>query len=254
MHLTVVDAFTDKPFAGNPAAVAILQRPEPDDRMQAVAAEMNLSETAFAVARPDGDYDLRWFTPSAEVNLCGHATLATAHVLGGTASFWTRSGRLGCTSAGDGWIEMDFPALPPHEAPLPSVPAGLPPPRWTGWAGEDWLIEILSEQEVMGLSVDLAGIAALGRRATIVTAPGEPGSGYDFVSRVFAPNVGVAEDPVTGSAHCALAAYWAPRVGRDEMTGYQASRRGGTVKVRLAGERVVLAGRAVTVSQVDLVA
>ena len=218
MHLTVVDAFTDKPFAGNPAAVAILPRFEPDSRMQAIAAEMNLSETAFVVARTDGDYDLRWFTPSAEVKLCGHATLATVHVLGGTASFHTLSGLLACTSAADGWIQMDFPALPSAEAPLPSVPAGLPSPCWTGWAGEDWLIEVPSPQQVADLSLDLAGVAALGRRCLIVTAAAEAGSRHDFVSRVFAPNVGKPEDPLTGSAHCPLAAYMPPRYGPTEIT------------------------------------
>lgn len=258
MHLTVVDAFTDTPFSGNPAAVAVLAAFEEDGRMQDIAAEMNLSETAFAVRRPDGDYDLRWFTPTSEVNLCGHATLATAHVLGGTAAFHTRSGRLACTSVPDGWIEMDFPALAPAETPLPAVPAGLPPPRWTGIAGEDWLIEVARAEDVVGLAVDSAAIAALGRRCVIVTAAAGSatgsGGGHDFVSRVFGPNVGVAEDPVTGSAHCALAAYWAPRLGRNDMTGYQASRRGGTVRMRLEGDRVVLGGRAVTVSEVELVA
>lgn len=254
MHLTVVDAFTDKPFSGNPAAVALLDEFGSEDRMQAIAAEMNLSETAFAVQRDDGEYDLRWFTPSAEVNLCGHATLATAHVLGGAAAFRTRSGRLECSQAKDGWIEMDFPAWPSSEAALPSLPGGLPRPLWTGVAGEDWLVEIGTAREVVDLSLDLAGVAALGRRGLIVTAAAEPGSGYDFVSRVFAPNVGIVEDPVTGSAHCALAPYWAPRFGRNELAGYQASRRGGTVRARLEGERVVLAGMAVTVSEVELLA
>jgi len=253
MHLTVVDAFTDKPFSGNPAAVAILDAFEADDRMQAIAAEMNLSETAFVVPRHDGEYDLRWFTPTSEVKFCGHATLASAHALGGTGAFHTHSGRLACTPGTDGWIEMDFPALPASEAPLPSAPAGLAWPRWTGVAGEDWLVEVGSAQQVIDLSVDVAGIAALGRRGMIVTAAAEPGDPYDFVSRFFAPNIGIDEDPATGSAHCALAAYWAPRLGRDEMTGYQASPRGGTVKVRVQGDRVVVAGKAVTVSEVELV-
>ena len=254
MHLTVVDAFTDKPFSGNPAAVALLDEFGTDDRMQSIAAEMNLSETAFAVRRRGGEYDLRWFTPSAEVNLCGHATLAAAHVLGGRVAFNTRSGRLECTPVGGGWIEMDFPAWPAAEAALPSVPAGLPEPRWTGVAGEDWLVEIATPQLVTDMALDMAAVAALGRRCLIVTAESAKGSAHDFVSRVFAPNVGIAEDPVTGSAHCALAAYWAPRLGRTELTGYQASRRGGTVRVHVQGERVVLAGQAVTVSEVELVA
>ena len=254
MHLTVIDAFTDKPFSGNPAAVAILDAFEPDDRMQAIAAEMNLSETAFVVPRHDGEFDLRWFSPASEVKLCGHATLASAHALGGTGAFHTQSGRLACTSGTDGWIEMDFPAHFPSEAPLPSVPAGLPSPRWTGVAGDDWLVELDSPDEVMDLTVDMAGVAAIGRRLLIVTAGSPAGSGCDFVSRVFGPNIGIPEDPATGSAHCALAAYWAPRLGRDEMIGYQASGRGGTVRVRLTGDRVLLAGKAVTVSEVELVA
>lgn len=251
MRLTVVDAFTDRPFSGNPAAVALLEAFDPEVRMQAIAAEMNLSETAFAVPRGAGEYDLRWFTPSTEVNLCGHATLATAHVLGGAAVFHTRSGRLTCTAAG-GWIEMDFPAWPATEAALPSVPGGMERCLWSGLAGDDWLVELPSAADVRDLVPDLAGIAALGRRGLVVTAAGEAGSGFDFVSRVFGPNVGVPEDPVTGSAHCALAPFWAPRLGRSELTGYQASRRGGTVRVRLDGERVVLAGQAVTVSRVEL--
>ena len=252
MHLTVVDAFTDEPFSGNPAAVAVLGSFEADERLQAIAAEMNLSETAFVVPRGDGEHDLRWFTPTSEVKLCGHATLATAHVLGGTGAFHTHSGRLACTLGEGGWIQMDFPAWPASEMPLPSLPAGLPSPRWTGAAGDDWLIEVASESEVRELSVDMGGVAGLGRRCVIVTAAADPRRGYDFISRVFAPNVGITEDPVTGSAHCALAAYWAERLGRDEMTGYQASRRGGTVRVRLEGDRVVLAGKAVTVSEVEL--
>ena len=253
MHLTVVDAFTDKPFSGNPAAVTVLDAFETDERMQAVAAEMSLSETAFVVPRSDGEYDLRWFTPTSEVKLCGHATLASAHALGGSAAFHTRSGRLACTTGTDSWIEMDFPAIASSETPLPSVPAGLPSARWTGVAGEDWLVELGSDEEVRDLTVDIAGVAAIGRRCLIVTSAAPSGSGYDFVSRVFGPNVGIAEDPVTGSAHCALAAYWAPRLGRDEMTGYQASRRGGTVRVRFRGDRVLVAGKAVTVSEVELV-
>lgn len=253
MHLTVIDAFTDKPFSGNPAAVAILDAFEADGRMQAIAAEMNLSETAFVVPRHDGEYDLRWFTPTSEVKLCGHATLASAHALGGTGAFHTHSGRLACTSGTDGWIEMDFPALFPSEAALPSVPAGLPAPRWTGVAGDDWLVELGSPEEVTGLTVDMAGVVAIGRRCLIVTAGSPSGSGFDFVSRVFGPSIGIAEDPATGSAHCVLAAYWAPRLGREEMTGYQASRRGGTVRVRLRGDRVLIAGKAVTVSEVELV-
>ncbi len=253
MELTVVDAFTDRAFAGNPAAVALVDGFPPDRRMQAVAREMNLSETAFAVARGDGAYDLRWFTPAVEVDLCGHATLATAHVLEGSAEFHTRSGRLTCARSGD-WVEMDFPAWTPTARPLPSLPRGLGTPVWTGVAGDDWLVQLPSAEDVIELSPDQAGIANVGRRAFVVTARAQPGTDADVVSRVFAPNAGIPEDPVTGSAHCALAAYWCPRLGRDKLVGYQASARGGTVRMRLAGDRVVLSGQAVTVSKVALLA
>ena len=253
MGLTVVDAFTDRPFAGNPAAVAVVEEFPSEVRMQAIAREMNLSETAFAVARGDGTHDLRWFTPAVEVDLCGHATLATAHVLGGTAVFHTRSGMLACERRGE-WIEMDFPAWAPTEQPLPFLPRGLVPPVWTGVAGEDWLVELPSAGAVADLAPDQSGIAGVGRRAFIITARAGPGTGTDVVSRVFAPNVGVPEDPVTGSAHCALAPYWAPRLGRDDLVGLQLSARGGVVRMRLVGDRVVLGGRAVTVSEVSLLA
>lgn len=264
MRLTVVDAFTDRPFAGNPAAVAVVDVFPHAGQMQLVAREMNLSETAFVVRRDDGDHDLRWFTPAAEVSLCGHATLAASHVLGGTARFHTASGLLACERR-DGWIEMSFPAWWPSPLPLPHLPAGFPEPRWTGIAGEDWLIELASPAEVVALEPDLASLAALGRRCVVVTAPAGPDArrgpegaakeghcAADVVSRVFCPSVGIAEDPVTGSAHCALAPYWAERLGRLELTGYQASARGGVVRARLAGDRVVLAGQAVTMSEVEL--
>lgn len=253
MLLMVVDAFTDRAFSGNPAAVAIMDAFPPEDRMRAIAAEMNLSETAFAVARTQTAYDLRWFTPATEVNLCGHATLATAHVLGGTVTFHTRSGPLTCFSNASGWIEMDFPARPIRQVPLPFIPTGFPVPRWTGLGGEDWLVELPSAEDIRKQTPDLAELAELGQRAVVVTARAGPGDACDIVSRVFAPNVGIPEDPVTGSAHCALAPYWAQVLGRDELVGYQASRRGGLVKMRLAGDRVVLSGQAITVSRVELV-
>ena len=276
MRLTVVDAFTDRPFSGNPAAVTLVDAFPPAERMQLVAREMNLSETAFVVRRDDDDHDLRWFTPAAEVNLCGHATLAAAHVLGGTARFHTASGILCCERRG-AWIEMSFPAWRPSPCPLPHLPAGFPEPKWTGIAGEDWLVELASPAEVVSLVPDLADLAALGRRCVVVTALGRPERGdpadesasapagdrslatgddlaADIVSRVFCPNVGIPEDPVTGSAHCALAPYWAERLGRPELTGYQASARGGLVRARLEGDRVVLAGEAVTMSEVELLA
>jgi len=257
MDLTVVDAFTDRPFAGNPAAVAVVDAFPDDRRMQAVASEMQLSETAFAVPRPDAAYDLRWFTPQVEVDLCGHATLATAHVLGGTARFHTRSGELACTGAGDGWIEMDFPAqvAVPTDAPA-SLPAALGldddgPVRAFGRGGTDLLVELEDAGLVRSLRPDLSAVAALGSRCLIVTAAGDR-PGVDCVSRVFGPNVGIPEDPATGSAHCTLAVFWGERLGRDRLVGEQASSRGAVVRMRRAGDRVVLGGRAVTVSQVHL--
>jgi predicted PhzF superfamily epimerase YddE/YHI9 len=252
MLLTVVDAFTDYPFSGNPAAVAVLDQFPSDERMQLIAREMNLSETAFVVHRDEGGHHLRWFTPVAEVDLCGHATLAATHVLGASTVFQTRSGPLGVRVQA-GWIEMDFPSLKPAERPLPTLPQGFASPVWTGIGGDDWLLEMSSSPEVTELVADQAAIAALGGRAVIVTARAEPGSGADIISRVFGPNVGIPEDPVTGSAHCALAPFWVRRLGKNELTGYQASKRGGTVRMRLSGDRVQLFGQAVTVSKVSLI-
>lgn len=252
LELTVVDAFTAEPFRGNPAAVAILPAFAGDARMQAVAREMNLSETAFVVRREDGDHDLRWFTPIVEADLCGHATLAAAHVLGGSARFHTRSGPLTCGPTSDGWIEMDFPADRPVESvPPPSL--GVPDVRWYGVGRWDALVEVADAARVRNLRPDLAAIAAVGTRCVIVTAVGDR-PGLDFVSRVFAPNCGIPEDPVTGSAHCTLAVYWAHRLGRDALVGEQASARGGTVRMRLLGERVKIGGQAVTVARTELIA
>ncbi|MDA8044102.1 MAG: PhzF family phenazine biosynthesis protein [Actinomycetota bacterium] len=249
MDLVVVDAFTDAAFAGNPAAVAVLSAFPPDEWMQLVAREMNLSETAFVVARPDGDHDLRWFTPSAEVDLCGHATLATAHVLGGRVRFHTRSGPLDCRS-GDGRVEMSFPSDPPVVAEvavhLPGAAA-----REVRRGRTDILVAVDDAGWLRGHRPDIAAIADLDARALIVTAPGDR-PGIDFVSRVFAPAVGVPEDPVTGSAHCTLAPYWSERTGRTQLTAYQASARGGTVRMSLEGDRVILSGNAVTVSEIRM--
>jgi predicted PhzF superfamily epimerase YddE/YHI9 len=253
MRLTVVDAFTDRPFSGNPAAVAVLDHFPTEEHMQLLAREMNLSETAYAVQRNDGEYDLRWFTPATEVDLCGHATLATAHVLGGTAAFHTRSGRLTC-ELHQTWIDMDFPLWQPTEHSLPTIPPGLPPPRWAGVADDMWLVELASAGDVVHMKPDQKAIASLGRLALVVTAPAEPDMRADIVSRVFGPNVGIPEDPATGSAHCALAAYWCPRLGREELIGHQASSRGGTIRMRLSGDRVVVGGQAVTVSEVTVLA
>jgi len=250
MELTVVDAFTDRPFSGNPAAVAVVDSFPDEDRMQVIAAEMALSETAFAVPRGDDLYDLRWFTPSAEVDLCGHATLATTHVLGRSARFATRSGILRCTRRDDGVIEMDFPADPPVEEAAPSD-LFLDGVAWFGRGGSDALAQFADAATVRGWMPDLAAVERLGGRGLIVTAPGDR-DGIDCVSRFFAPAVGVPEDPATGSAHCTLAPFWAERLGRKKLVGEQASRRGAIIPMRLEGDRVVLDGRAVTVSVVTL--
>lgn len=246
--LHVVDSFTDVPFKGNPAAVAVLDSFPPDSCMQDIAREMNLSETAYLVRRRDGEYDLRWFTPAAEVDLCGHATLASAHVLGGTATFHTRSGVLVCETGAGGLIWMDFPSDPPQPTPMPPGFAGAV----TCARGRfDLLVELASPDAVRSFVPDLSAIAQLDCRGLIVTAAGGP-SGSHFTSRAFAPSVGIPEDPVTGSAHCTLAAFWGERLGRQELVGYQASPRGGTVHIRRAGDRVALGGSAVSVSEVRI--
>jgi predicted PhzF superfamily epimerase YddE/YHI9 len=247
--ICVVDAFSDQPFRGNPAAVCRLERWPSDEWMAAVAAEMNLAETAFLVARDDGDHELRWFTPKLEVELCGHATLASAHVLGGVARFHTRSGVLTCADAGDGWISLDLPADPPAEQAPPELLAAAlrgAPARWVGAGRFDWLVELDGAAAVRSLAPDLGAVEALGRRGLVVTAAGDR-DGIACVSRVFAPGAGIPEDPVTGSAHWMLAEHWGARLGLVELVGEQASSRGGIVRMRRAGERVVLAGRATTV-------
>lgn len=256
-----VDAFTDRPFAGNPAGVCLLARAADEAWMQAVAREMNLSETAFLVPREDG-FDLRWFTPAAEVKLCGHATLASAHVLwqtgilkaGEQARFYTLSGLLTAEARRD-WIEMDFPSTPdePAEAPPGLAEALGIEPRYVGRNVFDYLVEAQDEAAVRGLRPDFTALGKLPVRGVIVTARSST-PGFDFVSRFFAPAVGVDEDPVTGSAHCCLTPFWAGRVGREEMKAFQASARGGVVRVRLAGDRVRLSGQAVTVLRCELVA
>lgn len=250
---TQVDAFADRPFAGNPAAVCVLPGARDERWMQLVAREMNLAETAFLAPRPDG-YDLRWFTPTCEVDLCGHATLASAHVLwdeghlasDATARFHTRSGVLSA-SRRDGFIWLDFPATPAVAASPPSelLRAIGAPIRFVGRTPFDYLVELDSEDAVRRLEPDLGVLAQLPVRGVIVTAVSTTGD-QDFVSRFFAPAAGVPEDPVTGSAHCALAPFWGERLGRTELSGYQASARGGLVRLRLAGERVQLGGLAVT--------
>ncbi len=254
LEIVQVDAFTHEPFRGNPAAVCILPEPRDDAWLQAVAREMNLSETAFL--RPDGDgYRLRWFTPAVEIDLCGHATLASAHVLwedghlapAAVATFHTRSGTLSAARRGD-WIELDFPATRAVEA-VP--PAGLlealgVKPRYVGRTRFDYLLELDSEATVRGLRPDFGALERVEARGVIVTSRAATPQ-FDFVSRFFAPRSGVNEDPVTGSAHCALAPYWSERLKKQELAAYQASPRGGVVRVRPAGDRVVLGGQAVTV-------
>jgi len=256
-----IDAFADRPFAGNPAAVCVLDGPIADERMQAIAAEMNLSETAFL--HPEaGGYRLRWFTPAVEVDLCGHATLASAFVLWHAgyrdrevpAVFHTRSGELTVRSDGDA-IRMNFPACParPCAAP-PELTAGLGVPlAWVGENGSDLFAEVGSAAVLRDLLPDMARLALLPARGVIVTAAGDA-PGVDFVSRFFAPASGINEDPVTGSAHCCLGPYWGARLGKDALTGYQASRRGGTVRVNLLGDRVELGGTAVLIAEGKLLA
>jgi PhzF family phenazine biosynthesis protein len=253
LPLYIVDAFTDRPFAGNPAAVCFLDGPRDEGWLQSLAAEMNLSETAYLL--PEGDaYRLRWFTPRVEVDLCGHATLASAHVLWQTrrlapdrpALFQTRSGRLTATRQGE-LISMDFPAVraqPCGDEPRLAEPLGAPL-RYLGRNGMDYLALLDSEETLRGLRPDFARLAALPVRGVIVTAAGS--GEFDFVSRFFAPRVGVPEDPVTGSAHCCLGPFWAERLGKSDLRAYQASPRGGVVNVGVRGERVLLGGQAVTV-------
>jgi PhzF family phenazine biosynthesis protein len=254
LTLIQVNAFTDRPFAGNPAAVCLLDQPRDPAWLQGVAAQMNLSETAFLLPK-GGDWDLRWFTPTVEVDLCGHATLASAHALWerglvaleAPVRFHTRSGPLTCVRT-NGWIEMDFPTVVAEPV---STPLGLAEALGARVRGcyrnrMDYLVELADDDAVQTLRPDFARLAKLPVRGVIVTARSAT-PGYDFVSRFFAPGSGIAEDPVTGSAHCALAPFWAKRFGRDELRGYQASARGGAVGVRAAGPRVLLSGQAVTV-------
>ena len=267
MRIRIIDAFTDRPFAGNPAAVCLLEGDGwPDEGwMRRVAAEMNLSETAFAhplSADADADWALRWFTPTVEANLCGHATLATAHALHGDGAadgavrFSSRSGVLVAHAHHDGTITLDFPAAPATEVPVPDGLAGAlgatPEAAYGTGALGDLIVVLADEAAVRALRPDVAALARLserdGVRGVIVTAAAsDPAGGYDFVSRFFAPAQGIAEDPVTGSAHTALAPYWSARLGRDELTGLQASARTGLVRTAVRGDRVLLTGRAVTV-------
>jgi PhzF family phenazine biosynthesis protein len=259
LAIVQVDAFTAKPFAGNPAAVCVLPAERDAVWMQNVASEMNLSETAFLVRQADG-FNLRWFTPAVEVDLCGHATLASAHVLwqdghlaaGKQARFHTRSGLLTADQRGE-WIEMDFPVKAEEPAePPPHLSEALGTAlQYVGRNKFDYIAEVESEATLRNLKPNFSLLAELPVRGVIVTARSQNGS-FDFVSRFFAPAAGVYEDPVTGSAHCCLAPFWAKRLGKTEFLAYQASPRGGVLRVRLNGERVLLGGQAVTVLRGEL--
>lgn len=255
-----VDAFTDKPFSGNPAAVCILDEIRDNAWMQNVAREMNLSETAFLLKRPDG-YDLRWFTPEIEVDLCGHATLASAQVLwedrhlplDAEARFHTRSGVLTAVLK-DTWIEMDFPSEPERQEVPPQelmTALGVMPLYAGRNRLKDYLVEIESENVLRRLTPDFTLLKTVPMRGVMVTARSITKK-YDFVSRFFAPRVGINEDPVTGSAHCCLGPYWQKKLKRDQLLGYQASARGGEVRVRVAADRVLLSGKAVTVMRGEI--
>lgn len=256
-RIVQVDAFTEQPFAGNPAAVALISELKPSEFLQAVALEMNLSETAFPMPREDGDWDLRWFTPLAEVDLCGHATLATAHTLfelgiatGPEIVFHTRSGPLPCRRQQEtGAIVMDFPSSPASPSgPVDGLAEALGVNVTDQGIAFDLLAEVDDPQLVASLDPDLGALAKIDTRAVIVTAAGDVDGGpADFVSRVFAPRVGISEDPVTGSAHCISGPWWAERLGRTELQAHQVSPRGGRLGVRLVEDRVELTGHAVTV-------
>jgi PhzF family phenazine biosynthesis protein len=260
LAIAQIDSFTERPFAGNPAAVCLLEKPPEDSWMQLVAREMNLSETAFLLPRGDG-FGLRWFTPIVEVDLCGHATLASAHYLweqghlaaDQPARFHTRSGLLTAEKKGN-WIEMDFPATPAApDASAGFLEAALGAKAvYVGRTRFDFVVEVGSEEAVRALRPDFEALRKLKTRGVIVTSRAS-GSGYDYVSRFFAPGAGIDEDPVTGSAHSCLGPFWKERLGRDGLTGFQASPRGGFVRTRCVGDRVLISGQAVTVFRGELV-
>ncbi|MFF1768978.1 PhzF family phenazine biosynthesis protein [Streptomyces sp. NPDC058249] len=269
MRIRIVDAFTDRPFSGNPAGVLLLDSFPDDAWLQNVALEVNHAETAFAHRLPQGgaaDWALRWFTPATEVAMCGHATLATAHVLHSTGvhegpvRFATLSGVLVATPHEDGSLTLDFPTAPltPVEVPAGAAEALGAAPRTafdTGPNVRDLLVEVADEKTLLGLTPDHKALARYSERGIIATARAEdPSRGYDFVSRCFFPNVGIDEDPVTGSAHTALAPYWSERLGRPDLTGLQASPRSGLVRTGLRGDRTLLTGHAVTVIEGELLA
>ncbi|PSB07676.1 PhzF family phenazine biosynthesis protein [filamentous cyanobacterium CCP1] len=265
MNQTIVqvDAFTTKPFTGNPAAVCVLTEPQTDEWMQQVAQEMNLPETAFLVQQTDG-FNLRWFTPTVEVPLCGHATLASAHVLwmeghlppGEPARFHTKSGLLTANQRGE-WIELNFPAN--HSEPT-TAPDALHQALGVDFKAVvknslGYLVEVESEDLVRQIRPNLGLLTTLPLADVIVTSAAHPHSEFDFVSRFFAPGLGIPEDPVTGAAHCCLAPYWRDRLNKNEFLAYQASRRGGVLKIYYdGGDRVYLNGQAITVMKGELTA
>jgi PhzF family phenazine biosynthesis protein len=258
-RIVQVDAFAERMYSGNPAAVCVLEEPRSAQWMQNVAMEMNLSETAFLHPQ-NGGYQLRWFSPVVEIDLCGHATLASAHVLwqdghlpeNRTAEFYTRSGVLRATRDGD-WITLDFPAVnvTPAEAPA-GLLAGLNVQAIAvGRNKFDYLVEVEHAEQVRSLKPNFSELETVQMRGVIVTARSDEPR-FDFISRFFAPGAGVNEDPVTGSAHCALAPYWGAKLGKNDMTALQASRRSGVIRVRVQGDRVLLSGRAITVLRGEL--
>lgn len=261
MALTLyqVDAFTDKPFGGNPAAICVLDEPQSAAWMQQLAAEMNLSETAFLERADDGSFGLRWFTPAVEVDLCGHATLASAHVLwelgllaeNETARFNTRSGQL-LADRNATCITLNFPATPACAVAAPSrlLKALGVEALFAGSNGHDYLVQVASEKEVHSVNPDFGLLKTITERGVILTAEADT-TELDFISRFFAPSAGIDEDPVTGSAHCTLGPFWADRLGKTAMRGYQASPRGGHVGVEVQGERVLLTGQAITVLKAE---
>ena len=258
VRLRTVDAFTDRPFTGNPAAVLFLDEAPSDEWLAAVARETGVPDTGFVIREqlPDADFRLRWFTPTVEIDLCGHATLASAHCLledgaHGPFRFATRSGLLTVSQRPDGSLAMDFPAWPPTKIEAKEAVADAigAPVEWTGRTdNEVFLLALVADEaSVRDLRPDLAAVGRLDAPAVIVTAVADPGHEYDFVSRLFAPNLGIPEDPVTGSAHTVLAPFWAGRLGRASLVGLQASSRSGLVSVEVGGERVTITGRAITV-------
>ncbi len=247
MRFFVVDAFTDRAFAGNSAGVVLLDEPADPTWMQAVATEMKHAETAFVVATQEGPKSLRWFTPAVEVALCGHATVAVTHVLGGEQVYTTKSGELRAKADG-GWVELDFPSDPPAptDDDLSEILPGVDI-EYVGRGVENLFAVLRDVDTVKNLEPDLAKLKNTWTGRLLVTAKGD-----DYVSRFFAPGVGIDEDPVTGSAHCILSPYWSEKLRKTELTGHQISQRGGVVRTRQDGDRVHLAGQAVTIVSGEL--